>query len=339
MAQSAASVIKDLESQKYAPLYFLQGEETFFIDQITEFIEKNALTEAERSFNQTVVYGKEVTMNQVLEQARRFPMMAMRQVLIVKEAQDIQDFGKKSAQEQLSIYAKQPVPTTVLVFAYKHKSLNGNAQVKKSIEKNAVLVDSKKLYDNKVPAWVKQYCKQQNFKIKDRAVSLLADHIGNDLTRIAKELDKVMLNFSKEEEITEVTIAKYVGISREYNVFELQSALGKKDIFKANQIINFFESNPKSNPVIPIISMLFAYFSKVLLVHQNRSLQKNELARLLGVNPYFVAEYMLAANNYPIQKTMAIIEYLHQADLQSKGIESVIADNQILKELVFKIMH
>ncbi|MEH0155306.1 DNA polymerase III subunit delta [Limibacter armeniacum] len=340
MAQTAESVLKDLEAKKFAPLYFLQGDEPYFIDSITEFIEQNALTEAERSFNQSVVYGKDVTMNQVLESARRFPMMAMRQVLIVKEAQGIQDIGRKAAQEQLITYAQNPVPSTVLVFAFKNKSLDGRSQLKKTLEKHAVFVDSKKLYDNKVPSWIKQHCKLKGFNIKDRAVGLLADHIGNDLARIANELDKMMLNYEDGSvEITETMISKHVGISREYNVFELQSALGKKEVFKANQILNYFEANPKNNPVIPIISMLFSYFSKVMLVHQNRSLPKNELARLLGVNPYFVSEYMLASQNYPLNTTLNIIKYLHQADLQSKGVESVASESQLLKELVFKIMH
>ncbi|GAA4846969.1 DNA polymerase III subunit delta [Algivirga pacifica] len=339
MAQLPEIVLQELADNKFAPLYFLQGEEAFYIDQITDYVEEHALTPTERSFNQTVVYGKDVSMNQILETARRFPMMAMRQVLIVKEAQDITDFNRKSAQDQLLSYVSKPVPSTVLVFAYKHKTLDGRSALKKAIEKNAILVESKKLYDNKIPAWVKQYCRRKDYKIKEKAVALLSDHIGNDLTRIANELDKMMLNYDSDTEITEVMIAKHVGISREYNVFELQSALGKKEIFKANQIIHYFQSNPRNNPIIPIISMLFAYFTKVMLVHNNRGAGKQELARLLGVNPYFVTEYMLASQNYTPAKTRKIIEHLHQADLQSKGIDSVASEGEILRELVFKIMH
>lgn len=339
MAQTAESVLKDLENNKFAPLYFLQGEESFYIDRISDYIEANALQVHEKSFNQTVVYGKDVTMPQVLENARRFPMMAMRQVLIVKEAQDIKDFAKKTVQEALLQYAQKPVPTTVLVFAYKQKGLPASSPLRKGIEQLGVLVDSPKVYDNKVPAWVRNYCKQQGYPIKDKAAQLLSEHIGNDLGRISNELAKVMINYTPPIEITEAMIAKHVGISKEYNVFELQAALGARDVLKANRIIHYFAANPKNNPLIPIISMLFSYFSKVLLVHQHVGMHKEEMAKLLGVNPYFVTDYLQAAQNYPLAKTLTIMDHLHAADLQSKGIDSPMGDEQILRELVFKITH
>ncbi|PWJ42827.1 DNA polymerase III subunit delta [Sediminitomix flava] len=340
MAKTPDAVIKELKAKTFAPVYFLQGDEPFYIDEISRLIEENALTPSEKSFNQTILYGKDISMNQLLESARRFPMMAQRQVIILKEAQEMPDFGRKTAQEQLVNYIKQPVPTTILVFVYKHKKINKNTSLWKTMDKKVVLVDSKKIYDNKLPTWVKSYVKNLGHSIKDKPATLIAEHIGNDLTRISNEINKMMINYPDDAvEITESMISKHIGISREYNVFELQAALGKRDVLKANQIINFFASDPKSNPVIPIISMLFSYFSKVLLVHHNAGQTKEEAAKLLGVSPYFVADYFTAARNYPLPKTVQIIDVLHQADLQSKGVDSSIAENQILKELIYKIMH
>lgn len=340
MAFTADSIMADMEAGKFSPLYFLQGDEPFFIDQITAYIESNALTDAEKSFNQTILYGKDTTLTQVLESARRFPMMAMRQVIIVKEGQDLPDLGRKTSLEILNKYAQNPVPSTVLVIALKNKKLDGRTPAKKTIEKNAVFLESKKMYDNKVPGWIKQYCKVQGFKIKDRAVNLITEYIGNDLIRIANELEKLMLNYDKgTTEITEALIAKHIGISREYNVFELQNALGTKDILKANRIVMYFNDNPKSNPFVVVVGTLFAYFSKLLVLHENFSRSDQELSKLLGVNPYFIKDYKLAVNNYPRNKVLQIIEHLQEADLKAKGIRASLSDDENLKELVFKVLH
>ncbi|WP_044201757.1 DNA polymerase III subunit delta [Flammeovirga sp. OC4] len=340
MAFSADSIMTEMKAGKFSPLYFLQGDEPFFIDQITAYIEKNALTDAEKSFNQTVLYGKDTTLTQVLESARRFPMMAMRQVIIVKEGQDLPDLSRKASLEILNKYAENPVPSTVLVIALKNKKLDGRTPVKKTIEKNAVFLDAKKMYDNKVPAWVKQYCRTEGYKIKDRAVNLITEYIGNDLVRITNELEKLMLNYNKDAtEITEALIAKHIGISREYNVFELQNALGTKDILKANRIVMYFNDNPKSNPFVVVVGTLYAYFSKLLMLHENFSKGDQELAKILSVNPYFIKDYRLAVSNFSYNKVLQIIEHLQEADLKAKGIRASLSDDENLKELVFKILH
>jgi len=338
MAITADTVLKDLEARKFSPLYFLHGEEPFPIDQITNWLEKKALPESERGFNQTVVYGKETSISTILESARRFPMMAQYQLIVVKEAQELPDFNRKESQERLSNYAKKPVPSTILVFAYK-KKLDGRTELTKTLDKFAVLVETKPLYDNQIPNWIRDYCKQHQFPIQEKAVHVLAEYIGNDLSRIANEIDKIRINYSAGTEITDDMVMKYVGISKEYNVFELQTALANRDVLKANQIVQYFADNTKTNPIIPVLSNLFQYFVKILLVHQHKSKPKEELAKILKVNPYFVGEYLTAAQHYSLGKTLQVISLIQQADLHVKGIDSVTEESGVMKELTYKILH
>jgi DNA polymerase-3 subunit delta len=339
MPQTAEAVLKDLEAKKFSPIYFLHGEEPFFIDEITNYIEENALPAAEKGFNQTILYGKEVSMMNVLENARRFPMMAQFQVVIVKEAQEMSDLGKKDAQEKLINYCKRPVPSTILVFSHKHKKIDGRTELSKILDKHAIVVESKAMYDNKIPDWIKEHCKKSGYPISEKAVRLLAEYIGNDLSRIAKEIDKIKINYQKNVEITDEMVMKHVGISKAYNIFELQTALANRDVLKANQIIAHFEANPKANPLIANISVLYGYFSKVLLFHHNKEKDNAELARILKVSPYFIKDYQQAAGSYPAHKVLQIISYLHQADLYSKGIDSAMEEGEIMKELIYKILH
>lgn len=340
MAATPESVIKDLKSNKYAPVYFLQGEEPYYIDFISDYIEKNCLQEFEKSFNQTILYGKDVNMNTIMQNAKKFPMMADRQVVIVKEAQEISDLGKEAGDKQLDAYVKSPLASTVLVFCHKYKSLDARKAISKTLDKFAVVVNSKKLYDNQLPDWVSSYFSQKGFKINPKAALLLSENIGNNLDRLANESDKLLINLKDKVEIDENLIEKYVGISKEFNVFELQKALVKKDVYKANLIINYFEANPKNNPVIPIIVVLFNFFSKLLLVHAAEDKSEGNLSKLLQVNPFFVKDYLFGAKAYPLNKTMNIIHFLREADLRAKGVDTAnISEGQILKELVFKILH
>ena len=342
MAQTTASVLSDLKTGKYAPLYFLYGEEEFQIDKISDYIEENALAPAEKSFNLTVVYGKDISLRAVLESSRKFPMMAKRQVIIIKEAQELQGLNKKEEQAILAKYAEKPVPSTILVFAHKHKKLDARTALFKSLKKHSILLESKKMYDNQIPDWIKNYCADNGYQINPKATQMLAEYIGNDLGRITKEIDKILLNFKEKEkkiEITQEIIAKFVGISKEFNVFELQNAFGQKNAYKVNQIINYFASNPRKNPIIPVVSLLFSYFSKILLVHHNQGKDNRSLAAILKVNPFFMKDYLQAARMYPLRKNLAIIGYIQKADLQSKGVDSVRNDYEILKELAFKILH
>ncbi len=340
MPLNAADVLRELKSKpQYNAIYFLHGEEPYYIDKIAAFIEENAIPPHEKGFNQSIVYGKDVSMNVILGSAKRFPMMAQRQLVMVKEAQDISDFGQDKAKEMLQAYLEKPLPSTILVFAYKNKKLNGNTKLYKDLDKKQLLIEAKPLYDNQLPKWITDVVKEKGHSIGEKASVLLAEYIGNDLNRINNELDKMLINFTTKTEITEEHIAKYVGVSKEYNTFELQKALGLKDILKSNKIVNYFEANPKNNPLIPIIALLFGYFSKLLLVHQAKDKSKGNLAAVLKVNPFFVDDYLVATRNYPLEKIIKIIGFLREADLRSKGVDSNAEDGQILRELVFKILH
>lgn len=339
MPQKPDTVIKELKTNKFATIYVLQGDETYYIDKISDLIEDKALPPIERGFNQTVFYGKDVNMNGILSNARRFPMMAERQVVIVKEAQEIQDWKGNSAKEMLLSYCQKPLPSTILVMNFKNHRLDARTKLAKELEKLAVFVDSKKIYDDKLPDWIMSYVKEQHLSITSRAAILLSEYIGNDLNRIANEIDKLLINLPAKTEINEEIIAKYVGISKEYSTFELQNAIGQKDVSLANKIVHYFSLNTKDNPVIPIIALLFGFFAKLLLIHHATDKSKQNLASLLGVNPFFMDGYLQASRNYPLFKVIRIIEDLRTADLQSKGISSTIFDSEILKELVFKILH
>lgn len=340
MAVSPEKVLQELKNNQYSPVYFLQGEEPYYIDLISDYIEKNCLTESEKGFNQTILYGKDAPMNVILNNARRFPMMSERQVVIVKEAQDIPDLGKETGEKMLEAYLSNPLPSTVLVLCHKYKTLDGRKALGKSIDKKAILVTTKKMYDNQLPDWIESYFRQKNFKINPRAASIIAESIGNDLSRLTNEADKLLINVKPGTEIGEELIEKYIGISKDYNVFELQKAIIQRDVVKANRIINYFEANPKNNPIIPIISVLFSFYSKLVLAHTADNKSEANLAKVLGVNPYFAKDYIKAAGTYPLPKVVQIIGFLKTADLQSKGVNNVsMTEGQILKDLIFRILH
>jgi len=340
MPVKAAIVIADLKNGKYAPVYFLQGDEPFYIDEISNFIEKNGIDEAHKGFNQVVMYGRDHNMGSILTQAKRYPMMSERQVVIVKEAQNISDINNEAGSKLLSAYLSNPLATTILVFAYKNKTMDGRKALGKELDKKAVLVTSKKIYDNQLPEWVANYCKDNGHSIRQKAVMLIAESVGNDLSKIANEITKMLINFTGHTEINEEHVQKYIGISKDYNVFELQNALGKRNVLKANTIINYFEQDPKGNPIIPIIALLFSYYSKILLVHHSKDKSDRAIAAKLKVNPFFAKDYIMASKNYKLGSTILAIQAIHQADMQSKGIEGGSAtQGQILKELIFTIMH
>jgi DNA polymerase-3 subunit delta len=248
--------------------------------------------------------------------------------------------GKEAGDTQLNAYIQNPLPSTVLVFCYKYKTLDARKTITKNLDKFTVLVNSKKIYDNQLPEWVNNYFSSKSFKINPKASLMLAEFVGNNLSRLANEIDKLLINIQPGIEVNEDLIEKYVGISKEFNVFELQQALIKRDIYKANMIVNYFEANPKNNPIIPVIVVLFNFFSKLLVVHGSENKADSNLAKVLGVNPYFVKDYVYGAKTFPPSRVMNIIHYLREADLYSKGVDNAsITEGQILKELVFKIMH
>lgn len=340
-------LMKDLTEKKFAPLYFLHGEEPFYIDQIVQYIEQHALAPHEKGFNQTIFYGKDVSLQQVLETARRFPMMAKRQVVIVKEAQGLEELNrtekedkksKEKALHPLIAYALKPVPSTVLVFAYKYKKLDQRTELAKKLNELAVCLLSEKVKDYQLSDWIGKYCQKKGYAIKSEACQLIAEHIGNDLSRISNEIEKMLLNYPAGTSISEEMVFKHIGISKEFNIFELQKALVQRNAHKVFQIVAYLEANPKDNPLIPMIASLFGYFTKILLTHQHLNGGENEVAKVLQLPPFVAKEYIAAAKVFSPARVIRILGYIHQADLRSKGIEGT-ADHAILKDLSAQILY
>lgn len=327
---------KELKARKYHPVYFLCGEEPFFIDRLTSLVEETVLTEEEKAFNQTVVYGNDVTMSTVTDTARRFPMMSERQVVIVREAQNIRDF------DNLLPYLDHFQPTTILLFAYKNKKADKRKGVFKKLSSlpNCVYFESNKLYDNKIPEWIINYCKEQSYGITLKAAGILAESLGTDLSRIANEIDKLALLLPKGGEIQETLVEEHTGISKDFNSFELLSAIIHKDSLKANRIVNYFKANPKNNPLVLTISAFFKYFLNLLTYHYQKKATPNmqEMAKLLGVHPFFMKDYTEGSQTYNAVKCANIISLLREYDMKSKGGAN-LSDGELLKEMVFKIMH
>jgi len=311
------------------------GEESFFIDKITDYIIDHALPEHERDFNQTILYGKDTDIGTIVTTARRFPMMAEKQVVVVREAQNIKNI------DQLSSYVKNPLKSTILVINYKYKSLDKRKAFTKDVAQNGVLFESKKIYDNQIPDWIKKYASNLKYKVDNKAAFLLAEFLGNDLGKITNAIEKLTINITNSDTITPADIEKNIGISKDYNNFELQNALGKKDVLKANQIINYFSTNEKNHPLVVTIALLHSYFSKVLKYYflKNKTNEK-VVASSLRINPYFVKDYKLASRNYNPKKLVSIIEMLREYDLRSKGFgDTGTKQGDLLKELIFKILH
>jgi DNA polymerase III subunit delta len=327
-------IISDLKNKIYYPIYFLTGEEPYFIDVISDYIEEYVLTDTEKEFNQTVVYGLETNVQSIASTSRRYPMMSNYQVVIVKEAQNVDKI------EELLPYVENPLSSTLLVICYKFRKLDGRTAFAKKVGTKGVLFESKKLYDNKVGDWIENYLKQKGFTITPKASAIMADYLGNDLSKIANETGKLLINISPGTVISEAHIEQNIGISKDFNVFELQNAIGEKNVLKANQIINYFAANPKENPLVKVITILYGFFSKLLIYHQLTDKSKNQVASAIGVNPFFVGDYEKAARNYNLLKLKMIISYLREYDMKSKGFENVsTSQGELMKELLFKILH
>lgn len=337
MPSNPQDILQSLKKGQYSPVYFLQGDEPYFIDAISDFIEENALDDSQKGFNQVVLYGKDVDVNAVVLNAKRFPMMSDRQVVIVKEAQEIKDLNRETGAKILEEYVKNPLPSTILVLCHKNKVLDGRKALSKSIDKNAILVTSKRIYDNQLPDWIMNYVRTKKVSISQKAVAMLCESIGNNLSAVVNEIEKVLLNIKEGEEINDELISKYVGISKNYNIFELQKSLIHRNAENCFKIVKYFEANPKDHPIIPMLSILYGFFTKVLLVHQSSNKNENSLAGILKVNKFFVKDYLNAARAYNIRSVLFIITLLNEADLRSKGVLSgSYSDGAILKELVAK---
>lgn len=328
------SIVSDIKSGHIKPIYFLMGEEPYYIDKISDFIQENILNESEKGFNQQIMYGRESSIEDIVSAAKRYPMMAERQVLIVKEAQDL-----SRNIEKLVSYAENPQPTTVLVLNYKYKKLDKRKKLHKAIAKTGMVFESKKLYENQVADWVRRVLGGKKYQVEPKAAQMLVEFLGADLSKISNELDKLMLILPKETIITPTHIEENIGISKDFNNFELRKAIGAKNIVKANRIINYFAENPRSNPLVMTISLLNGFFTQLLLFHGLKDKSKQSVSKKIGVSPYFVDEYFLAAKNYPMRKVAQTIAFLRDADVKSKGVGASQSHRDILKELVFKILH
>ncbi len=326
-------IVADISNGNIRPLYFLFGEEPYYIDKISQFIEKNVLSEEEKGFNQMVLYGKEVGIDEIIGNAKRYPMMAERQVVIVKEAQEL-----SRTIEQLVDYVENPQPTTVLVLCYKYKKLDKRKKLYKSISKHGVLFESKKLYENQVSEWLRRVLHGKGYSISHKAAILLVEYLGTDLSRISKELEKLTLVLPKESQITPADIEEHIGISKDYNNFELKKAIGERNVLKATRIVNYFAQNPKDNPFVLTVTLLHNFFSQLLQYHGLNDHSPKNVASALRVNPYFVGEYQTAAKNYPMKKVSLIVSHLREMDLKGKGVgATAIPQSDLLKELMAKI--
>lgn len=327
-------IVKDIKDGNIKPIYLLTGEEPYYIDRISEFIEKNVLAEEERGFNQMVLYGKDVTVEDIVGNAKRYPMMAERQVVIVKEAQHL-----ARTIDKLSSYAENPQPSTVLVLCYKYSKFDKRKKVYKQIKKTGVVFESKKLYENKVSDWIRKVLQGKGYRITPKASSLLVEFLGTDLSKISNELEKLQLVLPKEKEITPLDIEENIGISKDYNNFELKKAIGERNVLKATRILNYFAQNPRDNPFVVTVTLLNTFFTQLLKYHGMKDHNPKSVASALGINPYFVGEYQTAARNYPMKKVSIIISSLRELDLKGKGVGSVnISQADLLKELLVKII-
>ncbi|MEZ5045086.1 MAG: DNA polymerase III subunit delta [Saprospiraceae bacterium] len=330
-------LLADLKKGNYQPVYLLHGTEPYFIDEITHFFEHQLLNESEKAFNQMILYGKDADFQAVVDNARRYPMMAPRQVVILKEAQDMKTLG------ELVNYVERPMPTTILVICHKYKKVNMATKIGKVLKANAVVFEAKSLYDNQVPDWIANYLKKRKLSIDPDAAALLAEYLGTELSKVANELDKLQLNIPAGTLITNKHIEDNIGISKDYNVFELQKALSQRDVLKSNRIINYFASNPKKNPLPGIISSLYNYFSKVYMLHFLKQLPEADMLRTLEISSaFFLKEYRLAARSFPLGKTENILQLLKSYDLKSKGVDynsTGKPDGELLKELIWHILH
>ena len=327
-------IVADIKSRKLKPIYFLMGEEAYYIDRISDFIEDNVLTEDERGFNQMVLYGRDVSIDDIVGNAKRFPMMAEYQVIIVKEAQDL-----SRTIENLVNYAKQPQPSTILVFNYKYKTIDKRKSLYKTLNKMGVVYESKKLYENQVADWIRRILAPKEYSIAPKAAQMLVEFLGTDLSKINNELNKLQIILPKGTQISPEHIEENIGISKDFNNFELRKAVGDGDIKKAHQIVNYFTENPKDNPIVVTVSLLFNFFSQVLHFHGMTDKSPRNVASALKINPYFVNEYITAARNYPMRKVSGVIATLREFDLKSKGVgANAVPQGDLLKELLVRIM-
>lgn len=334
-------LISDIKAGKFAPIYLLTGEENYYIDLVSDYMEKNIVSDDFKDFAQTILYGRDVVMEDVIERANNVPMLSPIQLVMVKEAQDIGKSHNKTIADWDSLvkYLDNPLPQTVLVLCYRHTKIDKRTKAYKAISEKGIIYERNKLYDNEVPGWISNVVTQQGYSITQRGAMMVAETLGNDLSKIINELSKIYITLPAGSTITEEVIEHNIGISKDYNVFELQNAIGRRDVERCNRIINYFAANPKDNPIQMVLPSLYGYFIKVMIYLQEP--EKKLAAQKMGINPYFLKDYESAARNFTLGKLASCIGYLHETDLRSKGVRNTgtTTDGELLKELVFKIIH
>ncbi len=328
-------IVNDIKAGNIKPIYFLMGEESYYIDKLSDYIESNVLSEEEKGFNQTVLYGRDVTIEDIVSTAKRYPMMAERQVVIVKEAQDL-----SRTIDKIESYAENPMPSTVLVICYKYKTLDKRKKVTKLLAKNGVVYESKKLYENQVGDWIKRILAGKKYSIEPKANAMLVEFLGTDLSKINNELEKLQIILPKGSTITPQHIEENIGFSKDFNVFELRKAIGDKNQLKAYTIADNFAQNPKDNPMVVTTSLVFSFFVQLLKYHGLKDKNPNNVAKVLGVNPFFLKDYDIALKNYPMRKVSQIVGSLRDIDVKSKGVgANALPQSDLLKEMLFKIFN
>jgi DNA polymerase-3 subunit delta len=328
-------IVNDIKAGNIKPIYFLMGEEPYYIDKLSDYIEQNVLSEDEKAFNQTILYGRDVTIEDIVSTAKRYPMMAERQVVIVKEAQDL-----TKTIDKLENYVENPMLSTVLVFCYKYKTLDKRKKLPKLISKSGVLYESKKLYENQVGDWIKRVLAGKKYSIEPKANAMLVEFLGNDLGKINNELEKLQIILPKDSTITPKHIEENIGFSKDFNNFELLNALGSKNQLKAYQIVQYFSDNQKANPLVVTTSTVFGFYVKLLKYHGLKDRNPKNVAIVLGVSPFFLKDYDLALKNYPMRKVSQIVSYLREIDVKSKGVgANALPQSDLLREMLFKIFN
>lgn len=332
----ANKIIADIKNRKLQPIYLLHGEEPYYIDLVSDTIEQHVLNEGQKGFDQTVLYGKDTDFSAIINAAKRYPMMSDFQVIMVKEAQNL----KWKDDGLLQAYLENPMRSTVLVLAYKHGKFDKRKKIYKTAEKVGVVLESAKIYDDKVAPWITAFIGNRGWTIHPQAAAMVAEYLGNDLSKVANELEKLMLNVPQGQEISAADIERNIGISKDFNVFELNTALAKRDAAKAYQIVAYFAANPRSNPIQVVLGAMAGYFTKILKYHYLPDKSTQAVAKELGVHPFFTREYDVAARNYARRKAFDIIAQLRTYDLKSKGLNAVnVEQGDLLKELVYKILN
>ena len=333
--EEVLKIVNNIKSGNIKPIYFLMGEEPYYIDKLSDYIEKNVLTEDEKGFNQTVLYGRDVSVEDIISTAKRYPMMSERQVVIVKEAQDL-----SRTIDKLESYLENPLLSTVLVFCYKYKTLDKRKKMTKLLDKVGVVYESKKLYENQVGDWIKRILSGKGYEIEPKANAMLVEFLGTDLGKINNELEKLQIILPKGTTFTPKDIEENIGFSKDFNVFELRKAIGERNQLKAYKIAQYFSDNAKDHPIVMTTGLIFSFFVQILQYHGLKDKNPKNVAAVLKVNPFFLKDYDVALKNYPMKKVSQIVSALRDVDLKSKGVgANALPQSDLLREMLYKIFN